>query len=379
MKIGFFTLKRHIVHMHTNATSTVPVWSIATPAIAGVLIVCAFLGIVHEDNPIFLSAAVIVLAATVFSAVHHAEILALRVGEPLGSIILAGAVTIIEVALIVSILLSGADGSEVVARDTVFSAAMIVLNGVIGLCLVLGGRRHHEQTFQLNSATSALAILGTLATLVLVLPNFVLAGAPKQYASVQLAIVGVITFVLYGAYLFAQTVTHRDYFMEDGAESDDHHGPAPVGRIVLASSLMLPASLLGVVLLAKILSHPLDAAVVSAGLPHSVVGVVIATLVLLPEGIASVRAAVSNRLQNSINLVLGSALASIGLTIPIVTMVILVADRQVTLGLDPEDMALLILTLFVSTLTLGTGRTTFLQGIVHLGIFGVFMLLAVMP
>jgi len=356
----------------------VPAWSWLAPAAAGIMIGLKLADIISDSSAIVLAVAAFLLGAAVFASVHHAEMLAVRVGEPLGSIILAVAVTIIEVALIVSIMLSGAEGSETVARDTVFSAIMIVLNGVIGLCLVLGGRRHHEQTFRLDAASSALAVLGTLAILVLVLPNFVVAGGPSRFSSLQLVVVGGVCLVLYGVFVFVQTIKHRDYFMETDAE------PAaetmlPARHVTLASSVLLPLSLLAVILLAKILSHPLDDAIQSAGLPQAVVGVVIAAVVLLPEGIASVRAAQMNRLQNSVNLVLGSALASIGMTIPVVTGVAVVGGQDLTLGLVPGHLVLLLLTLFVSTITLGTGRTTVLQGTVHLGIFAMFILLSAVP
>ncbi|WP_090709804.1 MULTISPECIES: ionic transporter y4hA [unclassified Beijerinckia] len=357
----------------------VPAWSWLVPAGAAVLIALKLSGIVSESSAIVLTIAAVFLAAAVFASVHHAEVLAAKVGEPLGSIILAAAVTIIEVALIVSIMLSTAEGAATVARDTVYSALMIVLNGVIGLSLVLGGRRHHEQTFQLPSASSALAVLGTLGTLVLVLPNFTEAGGPRQFSSFQLVVIGAVSLALYGVFIFVQTIRHRDYFMEAKSDSLEDEIPAPSGSVTLTSAILLPVSLAAVVLLAKILSYPLDNAIAAAGLPKAFVGVVIAAVVLLPEGIASVRSAIVNRLQNSVNLGLGSALASIGMTIPVVTAVSIFADKQLTLGLSPAHQVLLVLTLFVSTITLGTGRTTVLQGVVHLGIFAVFIVLSAIP
>ena len=362
--------------------SKVPLWTWLAPAAALVLVELKYVGLVSDSSIPIIILASVALAASVFASVHHAEILALRVGEPLGSIILAVAVTVLGVGLIVSVMLAGSAGGEVVARDTVFSALMIVLNCVIGLCLMLGGRRHHEQTFQLNAASAALAVLGTLATIVLVLPNFVAAGGPQQFSSTQLLVVGAVSLVLYGVFVFVQTIKHRDYFMDEpvagGAVEEIPH-ELPTAKVTMLSALMLPVSLLVVILLAKVLSHPLEDAIAFAGLPAAFVGVVIATLVLLPEGIASVRAALLNRLQNSVNLVLGSALASIGLTIPVVACVAVFTDRRLTLGLSPASTGLLLLTLFVSTITLGTGRTTVLQGTVHLGIFVVFLLISAVP
>jgi Ca2+:H+ antiporter len=260
---------------------------------------------------------------------------------------------------------------------------MIVLNGIVGFCLVLGGRRHHEQAFQLQAASAALAVLGTLAVLALVLPNYTLAVSGPYYSPVQLAFVGILSLVLYAAFVFVQTVRHREYFLD---LVPDQTGSAPVkpaalpsNSVTLAALVLLILSLTAVILLAKVLSYPLDRAIDAAGLPQAFVGVVIAAIVLLPEGLASVRAAVRNRLQSSMNLALGSAIASIGLTIPVVAVVSLWADQRLVLGLSNENIVLLLLTLFVSTLTLGTGRTTVLQGTVHLVIFAVFLLVAAVP
>ena len=362
--------------------TTIPLWTWAAPAAALVLVALKYLGLVSDDAIPVIILASIALGASIFASVHHAEILALRVGEPMGSIILAVCVTILEVGLIVSIMLAGSEGSESVARDTVFSALMIVLNCVIGLCLVFGGRRHHEQTFQLNAASASLAVLGTLAISVLVLPNFVSAGGPQQFSPIQLLVVSLVLLALYAVFVFIQTIKHRDYFMDvPVGRQDPDEAPLepPTSRVTLVSAVMLPVSLLVVILLAKVLSHPLENLVAAAGLPQAVVGVIIATLVLLPEGIASVRAALLNRLQNSVNLVLGSALASIGMTIPVVAAGAVLTERKLMLGLSPAAMVLLLLTLFVSTITLGTGRTTVLQGAVHLGIFVIFLLITAVP
>lgn len=357
----------------------VPTWAWLLPAAS---LAAAVPMIVFHPGAAWLLPAAALLGGSVFAAVHHAEVVALRVGQPLGALILAVAVTVIEVALIATIMLSGAAGGEVVARDAVFSAIMIVLNGVVGLCLVLGGRRHREQTFRLDSASAALAVLGVLATFVLVLPNHVPSGGPRQFSSVQLLSVAVVTLLLYGVFLFVQTVRHRDYFLE-AAPATGGDGepppPAPLPRVALTSAALLPLSLVAVILLAKVLSYPLDAAVAAAGLPQAVVGVVIAAVVLTPEGIAATRAALRNRLQNSLNLGLGSALASIGLTIPVVTAIAIATGQPLTLGLPPEHVVLLLLTLFASTLTLGTGRTTILQGAVHLAIFAIFLVLSAVP
>jgi Ca2+:H+ antiporter len=364
----------------TDKIEHTPLWAWLAPIGAALLLAAKFGALVLADAVPILLLAAFLLFATVFAAVHHAEVVAVRVGEPFGSILLAVAVTIIEVALIVSVMLSAA-GSDAVARDTVYSAVMIVLNGVVGLCLLLGGARHHEQSFQVQGASAALGVLGVLATIALVLPNFALAVPGPTYAPLQLIFVGISSLALYGFFVFVQTVRHLDYFLvspEAGA-TDSAHGATPSNAATIRSAALLLLALVCVVLLAKVLSPALDRAVAGAGLPVAVVGVVIAALVLLPEGIAAIRAARVNQLQVSLNLALGSALASIGLTIPVVAVVSILMSMPLSLGLASKEMVLLTLTLFSSTLTLATGRTTVLQGAVHLVIFAVFLLLTVVP
>ena len=360
--------------------ASIPTWTWAVPLVASGLLGLKFAHVVPADAAYVLILAGILLGGTVFAAVHHAEVLALKLGEPFGSILLAVAVTVIEAALIVSIMLSGAAGADVVARDTVFAAVMIVLNGVVGFCLVLGAGRHFEQTFQLQGASSLLAVLGTLATLALILPNFAEAASGPSYSILQLEGVGLMSLILWGVFIFVQTVKHRDYFLD--APSDSFDEPAhqiPGAWIALTSLALLMVALAAVVLLAKTLSYPVDAAIAAAGLPKAFVGVVIALVVLMPEGLAAVKSALRNRLQNSINLALGSAIASIGMTIPTVAVVSLAFDQPIALGVSQTDMTLLVLTLYVSALTFGTGRTTVLQGAVHLVIFAAFMLVSAVP
>ena len=360
--------------------ASIPAWTWVVPLVASGLLGLKFAHIVPADTAYVLIIAGLLLGATVFAAVHHAEVLALKVGEPFGSIVLAVAVTVIEVGLIVSIMLSGAEGSDRVARDTVFAAVMIVLNGVVGLCLVLGAGRHFEQTFQLRGASSALAVLGTLATLALILPNFAEAASGPSYSILQLEGIGLMSLVLWGVFVFVQTVKHRDYFLDaPGDAFDEPAHEVPGAWIALISLALLIVALAAVVLLAKTLSYPVDAAIAAAGLPKAFVGVVIAVIVLMPEGLAAVKSALRNRLQNSINLALGSAIASIGLTIPAVALVSLMLNQQIALGVSQTDMTLLVLTLYISALTLGTGRTTVLQGAVHLVIFAAFMLVSAVP
>ena len=366
--------------MSPSSPNSIPLWSWLAPL--GAILTMASLLVPGLSNAVWYwqIPAALFLGGAVFAAVHHAEIVALRVGEPFGSLILAIAITVIEVSLIVSFLLADTPGSETVARDTVFATVMIVLNGVVGFSLIAGGKRHFEQTFRLEGVSSALAILGTLAIFTLVFPNYTLSIAGPYYSTDHLLFIAVIILALYFVFVFVQTVRHRDYF-GDAAETMDQ-GAAdlrPSVKVTSISLFLLVISLALVVLLAKGLSLPISNIIALLGLPTGFLGVVIALIVLLPESVASLRAAMANRLQNSLNLALGSAIATIGLTIPIVAIVSLLLDRKLPLGLDNQDMVLLVTTLFISTLTLGTGRTTVLHGAVHVVIFAVFMFTAAIP
>ncbi len=356
------------------ATARTPWWAWAWPLLAWAVLIST---IVAGTGGIIAAAAGLVLIATVFAAVYHAEVVAHRIGEPFGTLVLAVAVTVIEVALIVSVMLGAADKAAL-ARDTVFASVMIACNGIVGLCLLAGGVRHHEQGFQLQGASAALAVLAALTTLTLVLPNVTIATPGPVFSTSQLVFAGVISLVLYGSYVFVQTVRHRGYFLPARGKSKKAPAP-PSDRTALISALLLLAALVAVVGLAKALTPTLEIAVARLDVPKAVVGVVIALLVLLPEGLAAVRAARANQLQTSLNLALGSALASIGLTIPAVAVVSIVLGRPLELGLGTKDEVFLAVTLLVGVITLGTGRTTVLQGIVHLVIFAAFLFLAVLP
>jgi Ca2+:H+ antiporter len=351
-----------------------PWWSWAFPLLACLLF--AVKAVTPIGGPVLVLFA-LVLGGAVFAAVHHAEVVAHRVGEPFGTLVLAIAVTVIEVALIVSVMLSAGPEKAALARDTVFSAVMIVCNGVVGLCLLAGATRHREQEFRVQGANSALAVLAALAVLTMVLPNYTQAPGPTFTAG-QLEFVGVVSLVLYGVFVFVQTVRHRDYFLAE-TEVDDDHLPPPSARLALIAAALLVVSLIAVVGLAKALSPAVEAGVAASGAPEAVVGVIIAAVVLLPEGLAAVRAARLNRLQTSLNLALGSAIASIGLTIPVVATVSILLGYPLTLGLDPKETVLLALTLLLSTLTVATGRTSILQGAIHLTVFAVFLFFAVVP
>ncbi len=351
-------------------------WTTLAPFIGAALL----LGAGRMPSGLWLTAAtVLVLAATVFAAVHHAEVVAHRVGEPFGTLLLAVAVTVIEVALIVSMMLGGGPEKASLARDTVFSAIMIVCNGIVGLCLLLGGLRHRVQGFQLHGANAALGVLVPLAVLTLILPNYMLSAPGPALDDTQLGFVGLVSLAFYGVFVFVQTVRHRDYFLVSGSHDEDEHALPPTRSAALASGALLMLSLFAVVGLAKLLSPTVEAGVAQIGAPAAVVGIVIAALVLMPEGLAAARAARADRLQTSLNLALGSVLASIGLTIPVLAAIHVVLGQTLVLGLTERDSILLVLTLFVSTMTLATGRTTVLQGMVHLLLFVVFLFLSILP
>ena len=354
----------------------IPWWSYTWPCL-GLLILLAHFA--HGPASVLTAPEAFALMATVFSAVYHAEVVALRVGEPFGTLVLALAVTAIEVALIVSMMIAGGTETANLARDTLFAAVMIVCNGIIGICLLAGGLRHHEQEFQLRGANAALSVLIALTTLTLILPNVTNTIAGPTFSRPQLGFAAIVSSILYASFLFVQTLRHRDYFLPAGGNEAETHVPPPPNRIAIASAGLLLGSLVVVVALAKVLTPAVERGIEAVGAPKSVVGIIIAGLVLLPEGLAAYRAAIANRLQTSVNLSLGSALASIGLTIPAVAIISLVLNRPLILGLDPKEEVLLALTLIINILTLGTGRTTVLQGMVHLIIFAVFLFLAVMP
>jgi Ca2+:H+ antiporter len=352
-----------------------PWWAWVWPLAAWVvMLLAAVLG----KGGLLAAVAGVALIATVFAAVYHAEVVAHRTGEPFGTLVLALAVTIIETALIVAAMLAAPAENVALARDTVFAAVMIVCNGIVGACLVWGGARHREQVFQLEGASAALAVLAALTILTLVLPNFATTSPGPTFSTPQLMFDSLVSLILYGAFVFVQTVRHRDYFLPVGSD-DDAHAPPPSSRTALVSVGLLLVSLVAIVGLAKMLTPTVEAGVVGLGLPRAVVGIVIAALVLLPEGLAALNAARANRLQTSLNLALGSSLATIGLTIPAVAAVSLALRQPLELGLGPKEEVLLALTLLVSIITLGTGRTTVLQGIVHLLIFAVFLFFAMLP
>jgi Ca2+:H+ antiporter len=353
-------------------------WTVSVPVLA-VLLLVAVWG--RDLGAVVAVVVAVVLAGAVLSAVHHAEVVAHRVGEPFGSLVLAVAVTVIEVALIVTLMVSGGPETASLARDTVFAAVMITANGIVGLCLLVGAMRFGLAVFNAEGTGAALATVATLAALCLVLPTFTTSRPGPEFSPGQLAFAAIVSLLLYGVFVVTQTVRHRDFFLpvaHEGEEPDEHADP-PTGRTAAISLGLLLVALVGVVGLAKVQSPAIEAGVEAAGFPHSFVGVVIALLVLLPETLAAVRAAVRNRIQISLNLALGSAMASIGLTIPTIAVAMIWLDGPLLLGLDPTQIVLLGLTVVVSTLTVVPGRATRLQGAVHLVLLAAFVFLAINP
>src|SRR5262245_36473095 len=307
-----------------STATRIPWWAWVWPALAWAMM--AITAVVGAAGPIAILAGA-VLIATVFAAVYDAEVVAHRIGEPFGTLVLAVAVTVIEVAVVVAIVLGFAADKAGPAADTVFAAVMIVCNGIVGLCLLAGGVRHHEQRFQLQGASAALAVLAALTVLTLVVPNFTTSTPGPTFTNSQLVFAGLVSLVLYGSFVFIQTVRHRDYFLALEGGDDDAHAPPPTNAVALTSAALLIVALIGIVGLAKSLTPALEAIISWLGAPKAVVGTAIALLVLLAEGLAAVRAARANRLQTSLNLALGSALASIGLTIPTVAVVSIVLGQ----------------------------------------------------
>lgn len=351
-----------------------PLWTWLVPVLSVVALVAALVAGVGTLLAALCGAA---LVGAVIAAVHHAEVVAHRVGEPFGTLILALAVTAIETALILSMMIAGGDEMAALPRDAIYAAVMIICTGVVGICVLLGGLAHHEQTFRVEGTGAGLAALIVMSTLTLVLPVFTTTTPAGTYSSWQLAFVAVTSGALWAIFVFVQTVRHRDYFIPvtDAANPQVHAEP-PTGREAWISFGLLLLSLAAVVGLAKMLSPTIERVVETANAPRAVVGIVIAALVLLPEAWAAVRAARADRLQNSMNLAVGSALACIGLTVPVVVLASITLDLPLVLGLEPKDMAMLALTFLVSAVTLSTGRTYMMQGAVHLVLFAAFLFLA---
>ncbi|MEU7742264.1 hypothetical protein [Nonomuraea sp. NPDC049158] len=365
-------------------------WTVAVPLLALLALALSWGRVLP---PVLVIIVAVLLAGAVLAAVHHAEVIAHRVGEPFGSLVLAVAVTVIEVALIVSLMISGGEHSASLARDTVFAAVMITCNGIVGLSLLAGTLRRKVAVFNAEGTGGALATVATLSTLSLALPTFTTSAKGPAFSAAQLGFAAVVSLLLYGLFVLTQTVRHRDYFLPVTTEflpvtteaaagapaTAEEHAPRPSARDTMISLGLLLVALVTVVGLAKVESPVIELAVSSAGLPQAVVGVVIALLVLLPETIAAVRAAKRDQIQISLNLALGSAMASIGLTIPVIAVASIWLTGPLVLGLGATHLVLLGLTFVVTTLTVVPGRATLLQSGVHLVLFAAFLFLAISP
>lgn len=370
-------MKSGVPGMRHALTTALLHWEVLVPGLAVFALVATWGG---QSGPFVLGVLAVILGGSILAAVHHAEVVAHSVGEPFGTLILAVAVTVIEVALIVTLMVSGGSDTSTLARDTVFAAVMITTNGVVGLSVLTAALRQHVAEFNAEGTASALATILTLTAMSLVLPRFTTSTPGPDFSPAQLSFAAIASLMLYMLFLVIQTIRHRDSFVTAGAtDDDDASGAPPTGRQALRSLGLLLVALVAVVGLAKVESPAIEEAVAALGAPQSAVGVVIALLVLLPETIAAVRNASRGRVQASFNLALGSAMASIGLTIPVIAIASIWLDGSLVLGLGPTQIVLFAITAVVSALTVLPGRATIQEGGVHLVLFAAFMVLAIRP
>jgi Ca2+:H+ antiporter len=317
-----------------------------------------------------------VILSSAFAIVRHAESLAVKLGEPFGTLVLTLAVIGIEVMMISAVMLTG-ENKPTVARDTMFAVVMIILNGMVGLSLLLGGLRHHEQTYNFYGTNAFLALIVPLSVLGLVLPNFTTSTSGPTLSTAQAIFLSIMSIGLYGVFLASQTSRHREYFVapEDiGKDVIHDHGDHPV-HSVPHHSVLLVLYMLPLVILAKQLAIPIDYGVKVMGAPKALGGLIVAIVILSPEAMSATKAAMNNQLQRSVNILLGSVLATIGLTIPAVLTIGLFTQKTVELGLSNVDMVLLVLTLAISNLTFNGNRTNMLLGAIHLLMFFSFLTL----
>jgi len=322
----------------------------------------------------------VIILWSAISAARHADCLAIKWGEPYGTLVLTLSAITIEVVVVSTAMLHG-ENNPTLGRDAVFSVIMIALNGFVGLCLLMGGLRYREQHYNLQGVNSYLNVIMTLAVVGLVLPNFTTTTSGPTFSVEQEIFLLVISLLLYAIFLLIQTVRHRRYFIDSNhavaAASSAHHSLRVRSTGFHAAMLLL--YLVTVILLAEKFAIPLDNSIERFGLPQEFGGAMIAALVLAPEGIGAIEASLQNELQRSINILLGSVLATIGLTIPAVLTIGLVTKRSVTLGLQGGNLPLLLLTLAVSVVTFTSRKTNVLQGCIHLLLFALFVLLIFAP
>lgn len=349
-------------------------WTVILPVFAGIFYLGGFL----DDSTATNIIGAILLFGSVLAAVHHAEVVAHKVGEPYGTIILAICITILEVGLIISFMLSGSEGALTYARDTVFAAVMLILNGILGMCILVGGVRYREQFFARSSATTYLVSLVAILVLTLILPNYTSSARGPFYTEPQLVFVSIACLIIYGTFLMVQTVRHRNYFVDD-TDDNEGHDEKPSFLKTMVSLVMLIICLAVVIFMAKGLSPVIEGFVKNIGAPKALVGVIIASVVLLPEGLAAVRAARNNQIQSSVNLALGSALASVGLTIPAISAVCIIYDIPFILGMDLKSVTLLALSVFTVMLSLSRGKTNVLYGTVLLVNLAAYIFTVIVP
>lgn len=350
-------------------------WTTSLPILALIIYFSGYL----DDNIMFQAIAGILLVFCVMSAVHHSEIVAHRVGEPYGTIILAVSITIIEVSIIISLMITGGEQYASFARDTVYAAVMLLLNGIVGLCLFIGGRKFHTQTFSPHSVRIALVSLISIVAFTMILPTFTKGEPGPYYTEAQLLFEFIACIAIYAAFISAQTMRHREYFITTDEARDESNSHSVSNTSLVISIVFLLVSLTIVVLLAKHLSHPLEKIIVNYGLPKSLVGIIIAAIILLPEGIAAVNAARKNKLQTSLNLALGSAIASIGLTIPTVSLASYIYGFPLVLGLDLLSIILLVISIFTVMISLIGGRSNSVYGVVLLVNLIAYIFLTINP
>lgn len=333
-------------------------------------------------SPVYTIAATVFLGLSVMTSVHHAEIIAHKIGEGLGTIVLALSVTILEVGLILTLMGKNNPESSHLARDTVFAAVMIVTNGIVAICLIMGGLRFKEQEFQVQGSKSLLVVLIALSFLIFVLPNYTTTTGGATYSNMQMIVIGSVSLMLYVLFVIFQTKTHKEYFepaIDHNAVETTPNYPETSSAQTWHSFFSLCMSLIAVIALAKTLSPTIEKGVLALGAPKSAVGILIALIVLLPESWAAASAARANRLQTSLNLALGSGIASIALTIPVVIIYSIYNDMPLVLGLDPKNLTFMMMTFMVGIVTLGTGKSTLLQGAVHAGILTAYLLISFIP
>lgn len=344
------------------------------------LVLIATKGLV-ESSFWFSVSATVFLGISVMSSVHHAEIIAHKIGEGLGTLVLALSVTIIEVGLILSLMGQNGPDSSYLARDTIFAAVMIVTNGIVGLCLILGGLKFKEQEFQVQGSRSLFVVLIALCFLVFVIPNYTSSTSGGTYSQTQMIFVAAFSLILYFLFVVFQTKTHKSYFepadTNQGQDAITHEEVSKLDAWLSFASLCI--SLIAVIGLAKMLSPTIESGLLYLGAPKSTVGLLIAAIVLLPEAWAAVASARANRLQTSLNLALGSGIASIALTIPVVIAYAIYSGSTLTLGLDAKNLAFMAMTFAIGTLTLGTGKSTLLQGAVHAVILLTYFVMSIIP